>query len=507
MKIFYKPAYFYLLLDCLLLIFSVYVVLDWFPLTTATPFNKYSWPFLCYIISWALFSYLLKRYKPLRKQRFFRTSFKLFYTSLIVFAFYSALIYLYYENTFSEYVLFTITTVAFAVNYLVLNLYFAYRYAVEYNEVSILKIDEERINANLRIAPALDEESLTDLCATIKMHSGKATLNFLSKMVPLASGNSFVFSSIDFEVLKYQPHYHYSTIVQLERLNNIRGINRMFAIANEKLPDDGVFVCCFESKSTYKKLILQRYPKVLNYIIYSLDFLLKRLVPKIFITRKLFYLLSGGKNRILSKTEVLGRLYCCGFKVQSVNKVGQLTYVISQRVKHPDLSQKNKYGPLIRLRRHGKNGKVFKVYKIRTMHPYSEFIQAYIYESNSLKEGGKFNRDIRITTSGGFFRKYWIDELPMLLNLLKGEMKLVGVRPLSAHYLSLYSKELQKKRAKFKPGLLPPFYAHMPRTLPEIEASEMLYLNECESDGVFYTDLKYLISILKNILFKQARSS
>jgi hypothetical protein len=507
MKIFYKPAYFYLFVDCLLLTISMYVVLDWFPLTTATPFNKYIWPSFCYVVSWALFSYLLKRYKPLRQQRFFRTSFKLFYTSLIVFAFFSAIIYLYYENIFSEYVLFSITIVAFTVNYLALNIYFAYRYAVEYNEVTITKVEEERVNAKLRIAPPLDDESLTDLRTTIKKHSGKATLKFLSEKVALDSGNSFVFSSVDFEILKYQPHYHYSTFVQLEWLNNIRGINKMFAIANEKLPDEGVMVCCFESKSTYKKRILNRYPQLLNYIIYSLDFLLKRLVPKIFITRRLFYLLSGGRDRILSKTEVLGRLYCCGFKVLSVNKVGQLTYVLSQRVKHPDLSQKNNYGPLIRLRRHGKNGKVFKVYKIRTMHPYSEYIQAYIYESNSLKEGGKFNRDIRITTSGRFFRKYWIDELPMLLNLLKGEMKLVGVRPLSAHYLSLYSEELQKKRAKFKPGLLPPFYAHMPRTLPEIEASEMLYLNECESDGVLYTDLKYLGSILNNILFMRARSS
>lgn len=507
MKVFYKPAYFYLVVDCLLLIMSMYVVLDLFPLTTASPFDKYSWPSVFYVISWAFFSYLLKRYKPLRKQRFFRTSFKLFYTSLIVFVFYFLLIYFFYENIFSEYVLFTITTVAFVVNYLVLNVYFAYRYAVEYNETLTSKEESVRTNAKLRIASQLDDESLSDLCTTIKSHSGKAVLSFLLEKVSLASGNSFVFSSVDFEILKYQPHYHYSTIVQLERLNNIRGINKMLAIANEKLPDEGVLVCCFESKSTYKKRILNRYPKFINYVIYSLDFMLKRIVPKIFITRKLFYLLSGGKNRILSKTEVLGRLYSCGFKVLSINKVGQLTYVFSQRVKQPDLSQKNKYGPLIRLRRHGKNGKVFKVYKVRTMHPYSEYIQAYIYESNSLKEGGKFNRDIRITTSGRFFRKYWIDELPMLLNLLKGEMKLVGVRPLSAHYLSLYSKELQKKRAKFKPGLLPPFYAHMPRTLPEIEASEMLYLNECESDGVFYTDLKYLGSILNNILFKKARSS
>jgi len=103
-------------------------------------------------------------------------------------------------------------------------------------------------------------------------------------------------------------------------------------------------------------------------------------------------------------------------------------------------------------------------------------------------------------------RKYWLDELPMLINLFKGEMKLVGVRPLSAQYYSLYSKELQQKRNKFKPGLLPPFYADMPKTLEEIEQSEMKYLLACERNGVFMTDIRYMFLILNNILFKKARS-
>jgi lipopolysaccharide/colanic/teichoic acid biosynthesis glycosyltransferase len=104
-------------------------------------------------------------------------------------------------------------------------------------------------------------------------------------------------------------------------------------------------------------------------------------------------------------------------------------------------------------------------------------------------------------------RRYWIDELPMILNLLKGEMKLVGVRPLSIQYFNLYNKDLQEKRVKFKPGLLPPFYADMPQTLDEIQESEMKYLRDCEAKGVMTTDFKYLFLILKNILIKKARSS
>ena len=63
------------------------------------------------------------------------------------------------------------------------------------------------------------------------------------------------------------------------------------------------------------------------------------------------------------------------------------------------------------------------------------------------------------------------------------------------------------KRNKFKPGLLPPFYADMPRTLEEIQASEMKYLVACEEEGELFTDIRYFVLILRNILFKNARSA
>ena len=149
---------------------------------------------------------------------------------------------------------------------------------------------------------------------------------------------------------------------------------------------------------------------------------------------------------------------------------------------------------------------MIQVYKMRTMHPYAEFLQGYIYEKNNLQEGGKFANDIRISTMGHFMRKYWLDELPMFINLLKGEMKLVGVRPLSQQYFNLYSKELQELRVQFLPGLLPPFYADMPKTLDDVQESEMKYLNACQQNGVFKTDMRYLRRIFYNILFKKARS-
>ena len=140
------------------------------------------------------------------------------------------------------------------------------------------------------------------------------------------------------------------------------------------------------------------------------------------------------------------------------------------------------------------------------MHPYAEFLQAYMFEKNSLQEGGKIANDIRVTTIGKFMRGCWLDEIPMFINVFRGDMKLVGVRPLSNHYFNLYTKELQEKRTKFRPGLLPPFYADMPKTLDEIQASEMRYLELCEKRGCLITDTMYAWKIFDNIVFKKARS-
>jgi len=103
-------------------------------------------------------------------------------------------------------------------------------------------------------------------------------------------------------------------------------------------------------------------------------------------------------------------------------------------------------------------------------------------------------------------RRMWLDELPMLINLIRGDIKIVGVRPLSKHYYSLYTQELQEKRIDSKPGLLPPFYFDMPRTLEEIIESELRYLNAYQKQPVA-TDVRYFLSICSNILLKRARSN
>lgn len=90
----------------------------------------------------------------------------------------------------------------------------------------------------------------------------------------------------------------------------------------------------------------------------------------------------------------------------------------------------------------GKNRKNFRLWKFRTMHPQSE-------QKGQLTVGA---RDNRITRAGYVLRKYKIDELPQLWNVLVGEMSIVGPRPEVPRYVSMYTEE-QLKVLTIKPGI------------------------------------------------------
>ena len=229
-------------------------------------------------------------------------------------------------------------------------------------------------------------------------------------------------------------------------------------------------------------------------------------MPKLPVTKKIYFLFNHGNNRVLSEQEVFGRLYSCGFKLIDEQLFDRLLYFVGEKIKDPVYDFNPSYGPVFKMKRIGKDGKIIYVYKLRTMYPYSEYLQEYIYSKfGSQNDGDKFNNDYRITTFGRILRKYWIDEIPMLLNLLNGDIKLVGVRPLSKHKFSLYPKNIQEKRTAFKPGLIPPFYADMPRTFEELLKSEGKYLDKYKKNPI-KTDILYFFKAFYNIVFKKARS-
>jgi lipopolysaccharide/colanic/teichoic acid biosynthesis glycosyltransferase len=109
----------------------------------------------------------------------------------------------------------------------------------------------------------------------------------------------------------------------------------------------------------------------------------------------------------------------------------------------------------------GRQGRIFRLFKFRTMRPGSHY-------TGGLTIG---DRDSRITREGFFLRKFKLDELPQLFNVLKGDMSLVGPRPELPEYVQLYTPE-QRRVLEIRPGITD--YA----SLKYIRESELLAESE-----------------------------
>ncbi len=294
-------------------------------------------------------------------------------------------------------------------------------------------------------------------------------------------------------------------IINSATVNNIRRINKFHEDVNKKLDYGDIYVSCGETILQRKNRIKRKFSFGLDIIFYTIDFIYKRVIPKLPGIKKIYFAITNGHNRVISKAEILGRLISCGFEVLEYFEYKNLLYVVTKKISQPEFNMQASYGPLFKMNRIGYCGKIIGVYKLRTMYPYSEYCQALIMKENNLDKSGKFSDDFRITNWGKFLRKFWIDEIPMFINFFKRELNIVGARPLSENYFSQYPKDLQDLRTKIKPGLIPPYYSDLPNNFDEILESERKYILKKLKHPI-RTDIIYFYKAFVNIVFKGARS-
>jgi lipopolysaccharide/colanic/teichoic acid biosynthesis glycosyltransferase len=298
----------------------------------------------------------------------------------------------------------------------------------------------------------------------------------------------------------------YTCIINLKPMNSIRQLDKFLDTVNVRLAGDGIYLCSVETLEQRARRLRQKYSPVLFYLVALPDFLINRVFPRLRITRRVWEFFTGGANPPFSRAEALGRLSRAGFSIKQEKFVGNMLCIRAQRRSSPSPANENGYGMIIALPRVGRDGRMFNVYKLRTMHPYSEYIQDYVYNLHDLAEGGKMKYDFRVTTWGRIARRVWLDELPMLVNILRGDIKLFGVRPLSNHYFNLYDDEIRDRRIRYKPGLLPPYYADLPAGLEAIQHSELRYFDAWDKNPLG-TDVRYFFRSVYNIFFRNARSA
>lgn len=298
-----------------------------------------------------------------------------------------------------------------------------------------------------------------------------------------------------------------SLVYSQRGLSYIRHLNTFLNKANEALAQGGYLICHSRTSALKRKIIMKVHPGVLGYIVYGLHFFWHRMCARMRWTRWFYMAVTNGKNRSFTRVELLGRMYRAGFEVLSERYRDGDLYLLCRKIKAPIWEDDPSNGIFVKLNRVGYKGKIIGVYKLRTMHPYSEYLQPYMLKHWGLDEGGKFANDYRVNDLGHLVRGKWIDELPMLINLFKGQLKLVGIRPLSPSYLALYTPEMQALHISVKPGLLPPFYfeENTPESIEDVQASEKAYI-EAYKAHPFATDWRYFWGILGNIVLKRKRS-
>ncbi len=145
----------------------------------------------------------------------------------------------------------------------------------------------------------------------------------------------------------------------------------------------------------------------------------------------------------------------------------------------------SKGGVFYKQKRVGKNNKDFSLYKFRSMAVGSD-------KKGLLTVGGK---DSRITKAGYYLRKYKLDELPQLLNVLKGDMSLVGPRPEVRKYVDMYTKE-QMKVLSVRPGITDPAsikYRNENELLSKVDNPEKYYIENIMPDKISL-NLQYIES-------------
>jgi lipopolysaccharide/colanic/teichoic acid biosynthesis glycosyltransferase len=295
--------------------------------------------------------------------------------------------------------------------------------------------------------------------------------------------------------------YNIRAILDLNLINKRGKLNLYFKAINNLLPDAGLYITCFESHRQRNFRVYGSNPALTDKLRILLGYLVHRVIPKIAHLKKTYYFFLKKPYRYLPTSEALGRLIYCGFTIIEYRVIRNRTYCVLMKTSKPLPIKHPNYGVIIKLKRVGKEGKMLDVYKFRTMHAYSEYLQDYLVKHNGYSGKGKLANDFRITYYGRFFRKFWLDELPQLINVLKNEMKLVGVRPISITKFSEMPADLRALRIKHKPGCIPPYVSLNDPSKEGNERSERTYLKDKAESS--FVDLRYLCKALYNMFVKR----
>ena len=209
------------------------------------------------------------------------------------------------------------------------------------NKLNFLQALESCSNNKLEIRDLILKE----------VNNNSNIVDFIQKYFDIEKEEVFITStSTSFNINRLKAR-SISSIVNLKKVNDIRFINKFFESVNIKLPNSGLFFGCVETYPNRRKVLLDKYPPIINWFIYFLDTLFTRVLPKLKVTKKIYFYLTKGKGRVISRAETYGRLYSCGFEIIDEKTIDNILYFVVRKIKEPVYDNSPSYGALIKLKR------------------------------------------------------------------------------------------------------------------------------------------------------------
>ncbi len=518
-----QTIFFFLIEFCL--ITSAFLALYFYKRGSLTLTDDYKSLFLIISFSWMFIGIVIHRFRIPRDHRYIRVVWPFIKSFLVQLAFLSFFVFAFRISDYSRLMIFG-TMVLFSFFELsIITIYHLYTKpqktdepAIDFLQANLLKEPDDEIFCEIERLLSekyalenlqSDTISIRRKLKNIYLKNFPEIYDFLNEVLVLENidiNTAEIISSSNPYNAEILPNDSLSFFMNIHEVNDFRRINHYFIEVNKKLKQGGVFVGRFEPYTKRRQRFLKSYPYYLANFLYLFDFIWRRIFPKLPFLQKIYFAFSKGKKRVLSMAEGLGRLSYCGFDIIALREVENFVYFAVSKIKEPSRDPNPSYSPVFKMERVGKAGNPIYVYKFRTMHPYSEYLQDFVLKVNGYSEIGKPADDFRVTPWGKFLRKYWLDELPQVINVLKGEMRLVGVRPISKRFLSEFPEDIQKLRMKHKPSCIPAYVALLKQSKEGFIEAETTYILEKEKHPIM-TDVKYFYMAAYNILTNKIRSA
>ena len=189
------------------------------------------------------------------------------------------------------------------------------------NDLSTDNDDQRDLNKNLSVNEQKNKFTYHDLIRslyTIQLENKNEVIQFLSSTFEkenIKNDRVTIFDTISTTNIEMLYNNSQDLLVNLHNINNLRRINHYFINSYNKLSTGGLLVGSFIPLENFDSHLRGQMPHFLYAIMLPFHFIFHRVFPKLAITKQIYFILTDGKNRTLSKAEIFGRLSFCGFKM------------------------------------------------------------------------------------------------------------------------------------------------------------------------------------------------